>query len=166
MKMTARGSIAALMTCMAAAGAASPAAADVPVGVPLEGVESTLGIDAPRVATGVPVPVVGAIDAPRFHTGELMPERTLPTVPLDLGLGRTLVASKVPNALGPEKKDAEGSLEAPATTMAARGPGAVLGLPLTAPDASNYGLPNVTLPKLGVVGPELVGEPSALLGLH
>lgn len=166
MKMTARGSFAALMTCIAAAGAATPAVADsVPVGVPLEAVETTLGVDAPRVATGVPVPVVGAPEAPRFHSGDMLPTPLLPTVPIAAALGKTLVTSPVPNLLGAPETDGEGSLDAPATTMRARTPGAILGSPLTMPDGSNFGLPNLTRPRLGLLAPELVGTPTALLGL-
>ncbi|MFD9355466.1 hypothetical protein [Streptomyces sp. NPDC060031] len=164
--MTARGSIAALMTCMAAAGAATPAVADsVPVGVPLDAVETTLGVDTPRVATGVPVPVVGAPETPRHHTGDMLPTPLLPTVPIATELGNTLVTSPVPNLLGRPETDGEGSLDAPATTMHARTPGAVLGSPLTMPDGSNFGLPNVKAPKLGVIAPEITGAPTALLGL-
>ncbi|MBT2541417.1 hypothetical protein J7E99_12015 [Streptomyces sp. ISL-44] len=166
MKMTARGSFAALMTCMAAAGAATPAVADsVPVGVPLEAVETTLGVEAPRVATGVPVPVVGAPEAPRFHSGDMLPTPLLPAVPIATELGNTLITSPVPNLLGEPETDGEGSLDAPATTMRARTPGAILGSPLTMPDGSNFGLPNLTKPKLGLIAPELVGAPTALLGL-
>ncbi|MFD9335553.1 hypothetical protein ACFWBF_14280 [Streptomyces sp. NPDC060028] len=164
--MTARGSIAALMTCMAAAGAATPAVADaVPVGVPLDAVKTTLGVDTPRVATGVPVPVVGAPEVPRHHTGDMLPTPLLPTVPIATELGNTLVTSPVPNLLGRPETDGEGSLDAPATTMHTRTPGAVIGSPLTMPDGSNFGLPNVTAPKLGVIAPELTGAPTALLGL-
>ncbi|OKK22703.1 hypothetical protein AMK16_06435 [Streptomyces sp. CB00455] len=166
MKTTARGSIAALMTCMAAAGAATPALADsVPVGVPLEAVETTLGVPAPRVATGVPVPVVGAPEVPRHHTGDLLPAPLLPAIPVGTELGDTLVTSPVPNLLGRPETDGEGSVDAPATTMRARTPGAVVGAPLTMPDGSNFGLPNLTVPKLGLTAPELVGAPTALLGL-
>ncbi|MFD8631316.1 MULTISPECIES: hypothetical protein [unclassified Streptomyces] len=164
--MTARGSIAALMTCMAAAGAAAPAVADsVPVGVPLDAVKTTLGVDTPRVATGIPVPVVGAPETPVQHMGDMLPTPVLPTVPLSTELGRTLVSTPVPNVLGDPATDGEGSLTAPDTDMRAHTPGAVVGSPLTMPNAANYGLPDVTLPKLGVVAPELVGAPSALLGL-
>ncbi|MCB5181451.1 hypothetical protein [Streptomyces antimicrobicus] len=155
------------MTCMAAAGAAAPAAAStVPVGVPLDAVESSLGLDAPRVATAVPVPVVGAPQAPTFHTGELLPTPLLPSVPLGAELGATGITSPVPNLLGSKETDGEGALETPATTMRAHGPAAVLGLPLTAPNPANYGLPDLAEPKLGIVTPELTGAPSALLGLR
>ncbi|MEU9376758.1 hypothetical protein AB0D94_23715 [Streptomyces sp. NPDC048255] len=166
MKMTARGSIAALMTCMAAAGAATPAVADsVPVGVPLDAVKTTLGVDTPRVATGVPIPVVGAPEAPRFHKGSMLPTPLLPVVPIGTELGNTLVTSPVPNLLGEPETDGEGSLDAPATDMRARTPGLIAGGLLTGPDASNFGVPNVTAPELGLVTPELTGAPSALLGL-
>ncbi|MET3982596.1 hypothetical protein ABIC27_000450 [Streptomyces sp. PvR034] len=167
MKMTARGSLAALMTCMAAAGAASPALADsVPVGVPLDAVETSLGVDTPRVATGVPVPVVGAPDVPRHHTGDLLPTPLLPTIPVGAELGRTGITSPVPNLLGRPETDGEGSLDAPATTLLARTGGVIVGAPLTMPDGHNFGLPNVVAPKLGVIAPELRGAPSALLGLR
>ncbi|MEU8435743.1 hypothetical protein AB0F18_23090 [Streptomyces sp. NPDC029216] len=155
------------MTCMAAAAAATPAvAAPVPVGVPLEAVETTLGVPTPRVATAVPIPVVGAPEAPVLHKGDLLPTPLLPAVPVATDLGLTKVASPVPNLLGSPETDGEGSVESPAGTLLTRTPGAVLGAPLTMPDADNYGIPNVTTPKLGLVAPELIGAPSALLGLR
>ncbi|GAA0311914.1 hypothetical protein GCM10010302_58420 [Streptomyces polychromogenes] len=167
MKMTARGSIAALMTCMAAAAAASPAVADsVPVSVPLDAVKTTLGVPTPQVGTSVPVPVVGAPEAPVLHKGDMLPTPLLPAVPVATDLGLTKVTSPVPNLLGSPETDGEGSLESPATTLLTRTPGAVLGSPLTMPDGSNYGIPNLTAPKLGVVAPEIIGAPSALLGLR
>ncbi|MCC0095413.1 hypothetical protein K7B10_11575 [Streptomyces flavotricini] len=167
MKMTARGSIAALMTCMAAAGAATPAVADsVPVGVPLDAVKTTLGVDTPRVATAVPMPVVGAPEAPRYHSGDLLPSPILPVLPVSTELGDTLVGAPVPNLLGDPKTDGEGTLESPATNVLTRTPGAIVGAPLTMPDGSNYGIPNLTTPKLGLTAPELVGTPAALLGLR
>lgn len=166
MKMTARGSIAALLTCMAAAGVATPAVADgVPVSVPLEGVESTTGLDVPRIATAVPLPVVGAPEAPRMHKGDMLPSPLLPAVPIATELGETLVTSPLPNLAGRPETDGEGSLESPATTVRTRTPGAVLGSPLTMPDASNSGLPNLTTPKLGLLTPEITGAPEALLGV-
>ncbi|MGW0364757.1 hypothetical protein [Streptomyces sp. NPDC002990] len=155
------------MTCLAAAGAATPAVADsVPVGVPLEAVETTLGVPAPRVATGVPVPLVGAPDAPRHHRGDLLPTPLLPTVPLAADLGKTLVTSPVPNLLGAPETDGAGSVDAPATTLRGRTPGLILGAPLTMPDGGNFGLPDVVAPELGLLAPELTGAPSALLGLR
>ncbi|MFE5535567.1 hypothetical protein [Streptomyces sp. NPDC056492] len=155
------------MTCMAAAGAATPAVADsVPVGVPLDAVKTTLGVDAPRVATGVPVPVVGAPEAPRFHKGDLLPSPVLPVVPITTELGSTLVGTPVPNLLGDPKTDGEGTVESPATNLLARTPGAIVGAPLTMPDGGNYGIPNLTTPKLGLTAPEVIGAPTALLGLR
>ncbi|WP_267011601.1 hypothetical protein [Streptomyces sp. NBC_00249] len=155
------------MTCMAAAGAASPAVADsVPVGVPLDAVETTLGVAAPRVATAVPVPVVGAPEAPRHHTGDLLPTPLLPVLPIATDLGATHLTSPLPNLAGSPETDGEGSLDAPETTLRTRSPGAVLGAPLSMPDGSNFGIPNVVAPKLGLIAPELVGAPTALLGLR
>ncbi|MFI1153007.1 MULTISPECIES: hypothetical protein [Streptomyces] len=155
------------MTCMAAAGAATPAVADsVPVGVPLDAVKTTLGVDTPRVATAVPMPVVGAPEAPRYHSGDLLPSPILPVLPVSTELGDTLVGAPVPNLLGDPKTDGEGTLESPATNVLTRTPGAIVGAPLTMPDGSNYGIPNLTTPKLGLTAPELVGTPAALLGLR
>ncbi|MFD7078591.1 hypothetical protein ACFYXV_18180 [Streptomyces sp. NPDC002181] len=155
------------MTCMAAAGAATPAVADsVPVGVPLDAVKTTLGVDTPRVATAVPVPVVGAPEAPRYHSGDLLPSPILPVMPISTRLGDTLVGTPVPNLLGDPKTDGEGTLESPATNLLARTPGAIVGAPLTMPDGSNYGIPNLTTPKLGLTAPEVIGAPTALLGLR
>ncbi|MFF5444199.1 hypothetical protein [Streptomyces sp. NPDC012888] len=163
--MTARGSIAALMTCVAAGAAIGPAAAEsVPVGVPLDAVETALGVDAPRMGTAVPVPLVGAPEAPVHHKGDLLPTPLLPVVPVGADLGRTLVTTPVPNLLGSEKTDGEGSVES-ATTLLAKGPGAAVGAPLTMPDGSNFGIPNVVAPELGLITPELTGAPSTLLGL-
>ncbi|MET9882753.1 hypothetical protein ABZZ20_06230 [Streptomyces sp. NPDC006430] len=155
------------MTCMAAVGAATPAvAAAVPVDVPLGAARTTLGVDAPRVATAVPVPVVGAPEAPRHHTGDLLPASLLPVLPVGAESGSTLVSSPVPNLLGDPKTDGEGSLEAPATDLFARTPGVVVGAPLTGPNGSNYGIPNLTAPTLGLTAPELIGAPTALIGLR
>ncbi|UQX03519.1 hypothetical protein [Streptomyces sp. RerS4] len=155
------------MTCMAAVGAASPAVADaVPVDVPLDAVETTLGVAAPRVATAVPMPVVGAPEAPRHHTGDLLPTPLLPVVPIATELGATRIASAVPNLAGAPETDGEGSVESPASTLLARSPGAIVGAPLSMPDGGNFGLPNVVTPKLGLTAPELIGAPSALLGLR
>ncbi|MGW5347866.1 hypothetical protein ACWERJ_34035, partial [Streptomyces sp. NPDC004050] len=81
-------------------------------------------------------------------------------------LGRILPGAADPNLLGDPATDGEGALEAPATDLVARTPGEVLGAPLTMPDGSNHGIPNATLPKLGLTGPELVGASAALLGLQ
>ncbi|MGW7452374.1 hypothetical protein [Streptomyces sp. NPDC054787] len=154
------------MTCMAAAGAATPAVANsVPVGVPLDAVKTTLGVDTPRLATGVPIPVVGAPEAPRFHKGDMLPTPLLPVLPVGTELGDTLVTTPVPNLLGEPKTDGEGSLEAPATDLLTRTPGLVAGGLLTMPDASNSGVPNLKSPELGLIAPEITGAPKALLGL-
>ncbi|MEW2135442.1 hypothetical protein AB0892_02330 [Streptomyces sp. NPDC005409] len=154
------------MTCMAAAGAATPAVANsVPVGVPLDAVKTTLGVDTPRLATGVPIPVVGATEAPRFHKGDMLPTPLLPVLPIGTELGDTLVTTPVPNLLGEPETDGEGSLEAPATDVLTRTPGLVAGGLLTMPDASNSGVPNLKSPELGLIAPEITGAPEALLGL-
>ncbi|MEU5807549.1 hypothetical protein [Streptomyces sp. NPDC047718] len=71
-----------------AAGAAGPAAADaVPVDVPLEAVKTTLGVETPRVGTGVPLPVVGAPEV-RHQSGDLLPTPTCSAAPRPTGRAR------------------------------------------------------------------------------
>lgn len=87
-------------------------AQSVPVDVPLDAVKATLGVDTPRVGTGVPMPVVGAPESPRFHKGNMLPTPLLPSVPVGTELGSTLVTSPVPNLLGKPETDGEGSVKA------------------------------------------------------
>ncbi|MFE9254236.1 hypothetical protein [Streptomyces sp. NPDC006879] len=166
MNITARAGLAALMTCMAAAVAATPAVAgeSVPVGVPLDGLEIPLGTELPEVGTGVPVLMPGVPDGPTYHTGELVPNPVLPAVPLTAGLPPLLAQGALPDVLahGPEG-DAE--LTAPASDLVTRSPGVVLGAPLSAPRPQNMGLPDLVMPKLGVLTPALQGAPDAFLGL-
>ncbi|MER7760612.1 hypothetical protein [Streptomyces sp. NPDC097619] len=168
MKMTARGSIAALMTCMATAVAAAPAVADgghVPVGVPLEAaLEPSVGLPAPKLSTGVPLLTPSGLEAPRHHEGELLPNPILPVIPLVGELAPTDLQSELPGVLGTGNPD-EAELTSPASPLVAKGPGAVVGAPLAMPDGSNYGLPKLVTPKLGVVTPVLQGDPAAALGL-
>lgn len=64
-----------LMTALASAAMAAPAsAAEAPVVVPLQGLEPVIPMDAPTVATGVPLPVPGTPTV--FHGGTPRPCRT------------------------------------------------------------------------------------------
>ncbi|MYR60538.1 hypothetical protein GTY54_31330, partial [Streptomyces sp. SID625] len=90
MKSTTRGTLAALVTGVAAAvgAAATPAAAvgTVPVPVPLGGAESALGMELPSVGGELPLPTAGSPEGPRFVEGRLLPERALPRLPVAGGL--------------------------------------------------------------------------------
>ncbi|MEV2207149.1 hypothetical protein AB0E16_17120, partial [Streptomyces sp. NPDC047970] len=102
MKLTTRGSLAAVVACVASAATGAPAVAagSVPVTVPLESVEAALPVEAPSLSTGVPVPVPGAPETPRHTTGNLLPDHTLPAVPFAGQLPETLVELPVDNPLG------------------------------------------------------------------
>jgi hypothetical protein len=167
MKMTARGSIAALVTCVASAVGVSPALAvgAVPVDVPLEALEVPLGMETPHLATGVPLLTPGVPDGPRHHTGELLPNPILPMVPLAGELGTTDATSPLPSLLG-TGRDGVAEVASPASDVAARTPGAVLGAPLAEPGAEHFGLPELALPKLGILAPTLQGDPAAALGVR
>ncbi|MFI8104854.1 hypothetical protein [Streptomyces sp. NPDC086023] len=166
MNKTARGSLAALMTCMATAAAVSPALAaeHVPVDVPLEALEVPLGMQTPHLATGLPVPVPGIPEGPVHHTGEMLPNPVLPAVPLTGELAPTLASTPVPDLLG-TGKNGEAKLAAPASDLVAKTPGAVVGAPMLLPDGDHFGLPALTKPQLGILAPVLQGDPGALLGL-
>ncbi|MCB5165501.1 hypothetical protein LG634_11740 [Streptomyces bambusae] len=147
--------------------AASPAAADghVPVAVPLDAVESAVGLPAPKIASGVPLLTPGAIEGPTHHQGELLPNPLLPPVPLAGELAPTLIGSELPGALNNGKPD-EADVTSTRSPLLAQTPGAVVGAPLSMPDGSRMGLPELVTPKLGVVAPALQGDPGALLRLH
>ncbi|MGW1769122.1 hypothetical protein ACWCQL_34380 [Streptomyces sp. NPDC002073] len=155
------------MTCMATAAAVSPAVAGghVPVDVPLEALESSVGVPAPKLASGVPLLTPGAIEAPTHHKGELLPTPLVPVVPIVGELAPTRAGSVLPGLLGTGNPD-EAEVTSPASPLRAAGPGLVAGLPLSMPDGSRMGLPELVEPRLGVLLPSLQSDPAAALGLH
>ncbi|MFJ3101449.1 hypothetical protein [Streptomyces sp. NPDC086835] len=102
MKLTTRGTLAAVLACMGTAVAAAPAVAgtSVPVVLPLESLETAVPVEAPELRTGVPVPVPGAPEGPRHVTGPLLPQGTLPAMPVSSEVPPTLLAVPVENPLG------------------------------------------------------------------
>lgn len=93
------------MTCVATAVgavAAAPAvAADVvPVSVPLNGVERSLGLKAPGIAGELPLPLPGRVEGPRYVEGRMIPDRAVPQVPLSGGLPGADVRTPLPHVLG------------------------------------------------------------------
>ncbi|MEU0375284.1 hypothetical protein ABZ070_35090 [Streptomyces sp. NPDC006283] len=162
MKLTTRGSLAAVLACMATAVAAAPAVAGttVPVGLPLEALETAVPVEAPKLSTGVPVPVPGAPDGPRYVTGNLLPQNTVPTVPIAGELPRTLLEVPVENPVG------EGNLGvaqavSEESDLKLASPGATLGAPLSQPAGEGLGLPEPTLPQAALIAPALQGAPTA-----
>ncbi len=154
-----------LMTALASAAMATPAAAvEAPVVVPLQGLEPVLPMDAPTVATGVPVPVPGAPTGFQKGFGAL-PDVTLPSVPLTGTLPATVVEAPLPELLeGSEPGRA--LLTSPHSEMAAATPGAVLGNPVEAPRGNGLaGLPDLAPPQLGLIAPTLSGALDSRLGL-
>ncbi|MGW3460858.1 hypothetical protein ACWDE9_15235 [Streptomyces olivaceoviridis] len=156
MKPTTRGTLAAVVTGVAATvGAAAPAAAagTVPVPVPLGGVSTALGMEVPRLGAELPLPKPGAPDGPRYVTGRLLPDRTLPQLPVTSGLPGLDARAPLPHLLGDgfDHLDAD----APAGDLRALAPGLSLDAPLTAPDGNNFGLPGAKLPQAGVLAPAL-----------
>ncbi|MEV4424682.1 hypothetical protein ACN9M0_23350 [Streptomyces sp. R-07] len=154
-----------LMTALASAALASPAAAvEAPVIIPLQGLEPVLPMDAPTVATGVPVPMPGAPTGFQKGLGAL-PDVALPSVPLTGTLPETVVDAPLPELLkGSEPGRA--LLSSPHSEMKAATPGAVLGNPVEAPRGNGLaGLPDLAKPQVGLLTPVLSGALDPQLGL-
>lgn len=164
MKSTTRGTLAAVLTCVAAAAGAAPAAAvdAVPVPVPLQGAEKSLHVELPKVGGELPVPKPGSPDGPRYVEGRLLPERVIPQLPVEAGLPGAGLRAPLPHLLGDDFDHL--GLDAPASDLRTAGPGANLDAPLTAPRGA-FGLPATKLPQAGVIMPFLQTVPTAGLGL-
>jgi hypothetical protein len=167
MKSTTRGTLAAVLTCVAAAAgaaAATPAAATetLPVPVPLNGAERALGTELPEAGGEVPLLMPGVPEAPRYVEGRLFPERTVPRIPLHAALPGAEARTPLPETLG-AGSDRVG-LDAPVSDLRALGPGVVLDAPLTPPNPDNFGMPDLKLPQAGLITPALQAVPTADLG--
>ncbi|MFG2308573.1 hypothetical protein ACGFS9_07755 [Streptomyces sp. NPDC048566] len=163
MKPTTRGTLAAVMTGMAAAvgAAATPAAAadTAPVPVPLNGVEQALHLRTPHLAGELPVPVPGAPEGPRYVEGRMIPEHALPRLPLAAGLPGADLRTPLPHLVA-EGTDHLG-VSAPAADLRTLTPGLSLDAPLGAPNADNFGLPDARMPQAAVLTPLLQTMPGA-----
>ncbi|MFE0648863.1 hypothetical protein ACFVZH_09785 [Streptomyces sp. NPDC059534] len=153
------------MTALASAALASPAAAvEAPVLVPLQGLEPVLPMDAPTVATGVPVPMPGAPTGFQKGIGAL-PDVTLPSVPLAGTLPGTVVDAPLPEVLR-DSEPGRALVSSPHSEMKAATPGAIVGNPLEAPRGNGLGgLPELTKPSVGLLTPMLSGALDPQLGL-
>ncbi|MDT9700199.1 hypothetical protein [Streptomyces sp. P17] len=154
MKSTTRGTLAAVVTGVAAAVAsAAPAAAvgTVPVPVPLDGVEKSLNIELPKLGGEIPVPMPGAPEGPRYVEGRLIPERVIPQLPVTGGLPGVGLRAPLPHILGDDFDHV--GVNAPASDLRTLAPGLTLDAPLTPPNPENFGLPELKLPEAGVLAP-------------
>ncbi|MET9500828.1 hypothetical protein ABZY42_03660 [Streptomyces sp. NPDC006622] len=168
MKSTTRGTLAAVLTCVAAAaGAASATSAaavgTVPVPVPLDGVEKSLNVALPRIGGEIPLPTPGAPEGPRYVEGRLIPDRVIPQLPVSGGVPGLDLRAPLPEVLGDGFNHV--GLDAPASDLRTLSPGLTLDTPLTAPNPDRFGLPDLQLPQAGVLTPVLQTVPGADLGL-
>lgn len=155
MKPTTRGTLAAVVTGVAATvGAAGPAAAagTVPVPVPLGGVSKALDMELPRLGAELPLIKPGAPEGPRYVTGRLLPDRALPQLPVSSGLPGLDARAPLPHILGDNAFD-HLDVDGPGGDMRALAPGLSVDAPLTQPDGGNFGLPATKLPEAGVIAP-------------
>ncbi|MGV9454729.1 hypothetical protein [Streptomyces sp. NPDC003635] len=166
MKSTTRGTLAAVVTGVAAAvAAAAPAAAvgTVPVPVPLDGVEKSLNIELPKIGGEVPVPMPGAPDGPRYVEGRLIPERVVPQLPVTGGLPGVGLRAPLPHLLGDDFDHV--GVHAPASDLRTLAPGLTVDAPLTPPNPDNFGLPELKLPQAGLLAPVLQTASAADLAM-
>lgn len=154
-----------LMTALASAAMAAPAAAaDAPVIIPLQGLEPVIPMDAPTVTTGVPLPVPGAPTG--FQEGQAggLPDVTLPRVPLSTTLPKSVVAAPLPEVLeGSELGTA--LLATPRSPLAATTPGATVGNAVATPQTDRLGLPGFAVPEVGILTPAVTGALDSQMGL-
>ncbi|MFE4855666.1 hypothetical protein [Streptomyces sp. NPDC056670] len=162
MGITSRAGLAGIMACMATAAAVAPAAAApaVPVTVPLGTLNTVLPFDAPTLHTGLPLPVPGAPDGPRYVKGNLLPHNMVPAIPVESALPNTQIDTPVPDPLSGRNLGTP-ALVSPDTTLHTITPGADLGAPLSEPRTALFGLPAIVLPEAGVTAPALQGAPAA-----
>ncbi|MDX3532675.1 hypothetical protein P1P75_41345 [Streptomyces sp. ID05-39B] len=168
MKTTTRGTLAAVLTCVAAAaGAASATSAaavgTVPVPVPLDGVEKSLNVELPKIGGEIPLPMPGAPEGPRYVEGRLIPDRVIPQLPVSAGLPGLGLRAPLPEVIGDGFNHV--GLDAPASDLRTLSPGLTLDAPLTAPNPDRFGLPDLQMPQAGVLTPVLQTVPGANLGL-
>ncbi|MER5947649.1 hypothetical protein ABT127_16470 [Streptomyces sp. NPDC001904] len=166
MSIKVRGTIAVLAGCLAAAAGATPAvaSANVPIEVPLGGVESALHTDLPELSTEAPVPVPGAPEGPRYSQDHVLPQNALPRLPMSTELPATEVGTAVPQLLPTERTDRVG-LSTEGTPVRTLTPGASVNPPLSGPRPDRLGLPEVSAPQAALGTPDVQARPGADLAL-
>ncbi|WP_159767434.1 hypothetical protein [Streptomyces sp. HM190] len=167
MKPTTRGTLAAVVTGVAAAmgASAAPAAAaeTVPVPVPLEGVEHSLNVKMPRLGGELPLLTPGAPEGPQYVEGRLLPASALPQVPLGAALPGVVADTPLPRVVGEGFEHV--GVDAPAADLRTLTPGLHADTPLTSPNPQMFGLPLTKDAEVGLLAPVLRTEPTASLGL-
>ncbi|MFC8915398.1 hypothetical protein ACGF5F_19285 [Streptomyces sp. NPDC047821] len=158
-----------IVTCLASAAMASPAAAAAsvpvaPVDVPLHGLGTVLPTETPTLRTGVPIPLPGAPTGLTGHEQGRFQPVLLPQLPVAAGIPETLVSAPLPDVVEGEPTG-RALLAAPASEVQATTPGAFLGLPVTLPRADSLGLPGAELPQAGFLAPTVSGALDSTLGL-
>ncbi|MFF4310881.1 hypothetical protein ACWDFR_33160 [Streptomyces sp. 900105755] len=157
MKPTTRGTLAVVVAGVAVAmgAAATPAAATdgVPVPVPLDGVEKSLGIEMPKLGMELPLLIPGVPEGPRYVEGRLIPEGALPRVPMNGQLPGVGLSVPLPRAFGAGFDHV--GIDLPASDLRTLTPGLALDAPLSAPDPQHYGVPHLKMPEVGVLAPVL-----------
>jgi hypothetical protein len=158
-----------VVTCLASAAMASPAAAATtvpvaPVDVPLHGLGTVLPTETPTLRTGVPIPLPGAPMGLTGHGEGRFQPVLLPQLPVTSGIPETLVSAPLPDAAG-EDPTGRALVAAPASELRATTPGAILGLPVTLPRAETLGMPGAELPPVGLLSPSVTGGLDSTLGL-
>ncbi|WP_251066043.1 hypothetical protein [Streptomyces sp. ISL-36] len=153
------------MTALASAAMAAPAsAAEAPVVVPLQGLEPVIPMDAPTVATGVPMPKPGGPTG--FQEGQAggLPDVTLPRMPVSSTMPETVLAAPLPEVIeGSEPGTA--LFTTPSSPLKAVTPGASVGNPVVVPSGDPYGVPGLTTPNVGVLTPAVTGTLDSQGGL-
>ncbi|MFE1246370.1 hypothetical protein [Streptomyces sp. NPDC058735] len=162
MKSTTRGTLAAVMTCVAAATHAA-AVGTVPDPVPPGGADEALDVELPQAAGELPVPLPGSPEEPRYVEGRMIPEGAVPQRPVHGGLPGVDERAPLPHPLG-SGFDHVG-VDAPASGLRTLAPGVSVDAPLTAPDADGFGMPRAKLPQAGVPTPAVRTVPAADLGV-
>ena len=157
-----RGTIAVLAGCIAAAAGATPAvaSAEAPVRVPLEGVENALHMEAPEISTAVPVPIPGTPEGPEFSADHVLPQKTVPRLPVSSGLPATEVDVPVPQLL-PAGDSSHLGVRTAASDVRTATLGASVNPPLSGPQAERLGLPKMSTPQLAVGAPDVQAQPGA-----
>jgi hypothetical protein len=147
------------------AATAAPAAAvdSVPIPVPLNGVEQSLGLKAPSIAGELPLPLPGRLEGSRYVEGRMIPEGAVPQVPLSGGLPGADVRTPFPHILD-DGFDHLG-LSAPAADLRTLTPGVSVDSPLGAPNPDHFGVPELRPPQAAVLALLLKTVPGANLGM-
>ncbi|MBO1337387.1 hypothetical protein [Streptomyces sp. VRA16 Mangrove soil] len=167
MSIKVRGTIAVLAGCFTAAvGGVTPAVASsqVPVEVPLDGVESALHMDVPTLSTAAPIPLPGTPRGPRYARGHVLPQQAVPQLPLTGELPATEADVPLPQVPATQDVDRLG-LRTESSPVRTVTPGASVNPPLTGPRAEKLGLPQVSAPQAGVIVPDLQARPGADVAL-